>query len=52
MISQVSNGSGGLRQFDSVNYEIYQMILDQKTDARIKEWTRALKTKSFIDIRL
>jgi peptidyl-prolyl cis-trans isomerase SurA len=43
---------GGLRQFDTVNYEIYQMILDQKTDARIKEWTRALKTKSFIDIRL
>jgi len=43
---------GGLRQFDSVNHEIYQMILDQKTDARIKEWTRALKTKSFIDIRL
>ena len=44
--------SGSMRQFDSVNYEIYQMILDQKTDARIKEWTRALKTKSFIDIRL
>jgi peptidyl-prolyl cis-trans isomerase SurA len=43
---------GGLRQFDSVNQEIYQMILDQKTDARIKEWTRALKTKAFIDIRL
>ena len=43
---------GGLRQFDSVSYEIHQMILDQKTDARIKEWTRALKTKSFIDIRL
>ena len=44
--------SGGLRQFDIVNHEIYQMILDQKTDARIKEWTQALKTKSFIDIRL
>jgi peptidyl-prolyl cis-trans isomerase SurA len=44
--------SGGLRQFNSVNQEIHQMILDQKTDARIKEWTRALKTKSFIDIRL
>ena len=44
--------SGGLRQFDTVNHEIHQMILDQKTDARIKEWTRALKTKSFIDIRL
>ncbi len=44
--------SGGLRQFNSVNHEIHQMILDQKTDARIKEWTRALKTKSFIDIRL
>jgi peptidyl-prolyl cis-trans isomerase SurA len=43
---------GGLRQFDAVKYEIHQMILDQKTDARIKEWTRALKVKSFIDIRL
>jgi peptidyl-prolyl cis-trans isomerase SurA len=43
---------GGLRPFESVKYEIYQMILDQKTDVRIKEWTRALKTKAFIDIRL
>lgn len=43
---------GGLRQFETVKYEIYQMIMDQKTDVRIKEWTRALKTKSFIDIRL
>lgn len=43
---------GRLRQFDSVRYEIYQMILDQKTDARMKEWTRALRAKSFIDIRL
>lgn len=43
---------GGLRQFEAVRQEIYQMILDQKTDARIKEWTRALKAKSFIDIRL
>lgn len=44
--------SGGLRQFDSVKYDIHQMILDQKTDARIKEWTKALKNKAFIDIRL
>ena len=44
--------AGGLRQFDSVSDEIYQMLLDQKTDARIKEWTRGLKTKAFIDIRL
>ena len=43
---------GGLRQFDSVKFEIHQMIMDQKTDVRIKEWTRALKTKAFIDIRL
>lgn len=43
---------GGLRPFDSVKNDIYQMILDQKTDARIKEWTRALKAKAFIDIRL
>jgi peptidyl-prolyl cis-trans isomerase SurA len=43
---------GGLRQFDAVKYEIFQTIMDQKTDSRIKEWTRVLKTKSFIDIRL
>jgi peptidyl-prolyl cis-trans isomerase SurA len=44
--------ASGLRQFDSVKHEIHQMILDQKTDARIKEWTRSLKTNAFIDIRL
>jgi peptidyl-prolyl cis-trans isomerase SurA len=44
--------TGGLRQFDTVKYDIHQMILDQKTDARIKEWTKALKNKAFIDIRL
>ncbi len=43
---------GGLKPFASVQYEIYQMILDQKTDARIKEWTKALKNKAFIDVRL
>lgn len=44
--------AGGLRQFDEVKFDIYQTIMDQKTDARIKEWTKALKTKAFIDIRL
>lgn len=43
---------GGLKQFDSVKVDIRQMIIDQKTDARIKEWTRALRAKAFIDIRL
>jgi peptidyl-prolyl cis-trans isomerase SurA len=43
---------GGARPFEAVKYDIYQMILDQKTDSRIKEWTRALKTNAFIDIRL
>lgn len=43
---------GGVKQFDSVKFEIHQMIVDQKTDARIKEWTRALRAKAFIDIRL
>lgn len=43
---------GGLRQFDAVKPEIEQMLLDQKTDVRIKEWTKALKARSFIDIRL
>jgi len=43
---------GGLRDFDVVKYDIYQMILDQKTDVRIKEWTKALKANAFIDIRL
>lgn len=44
--------SEGLRQFDEVKFDIHQMILDQKTDVRIKEWTKALKNKAFIDIRL
>ncbi|MEJ2470632.1 MAG: SurA N-terminal domain-containing protein [Desulfuromonadales bacterium] len=44
--------SGGLRQFNAVKNEIYQMILDQKTDARLKEWVRVLKARAFIDIRL
>lgn len=43
---------GGLRQFEEVRFDIFQVIMDQKTDARIKEWTRALKAKAFIDIRL
>ena len=43
---------GGLRQFDDVKFDIYQTILDQKTDARINEWTKALKAKAYIDIRL
>ena len=43
---------GGLRQFEAVKFEIHQQILDLKTDARIKEWTRALKVKAFIDVRL
>lgn len=43
---------GSLRQFEAVQVEIYQTIMDQKTDARIKEWTQSLKQKAFIDIRL
>lgn len=43
---------GSLIQFDDVKFDIYQTILDQKTDARIKEWTNSLKNKAFIDIRL
>jgi len=44
--------AGGVRDFDRVKADIYQMIMDQKTDARIKEWTKALKANAFIDIRL
>jgi peptidyl-prolyl cis-trans isomerase SurA len=44
--------SGGVRDFEAVKYDIQQMILDQKTDAKIKEWTKALKSRAFIDIRL
>ncbi|MDT8440667.1 MAG: SurA N-terminal domain-containing protein [Desulfuromonadales bacterium] len=44
--------SGGLRPFDSAKGEIHQLISDQKTDAQIKEWTRTLERKAFIDIRL
>jgi peptidyl-prolyl cis-trans isomerase SurA len=41
-----------LRQFDTVKEEIYEKIMDQKIDARVKEWTKNLKARSFIDIRL
>ncbi len=44
--------SGGYRPIDAVKNDIQQMLLDQKTDARIKEWTKALKNRAFIDIRL
>lgn len=44
--------AGGLRPFDSAKGDIYQLISDQKTDAQIKEWTRSLERKAFIDIRL
>jgi len=44
--------AGGLRQFEAVRLEITQILTDQKTDGRIKEWTQGLKQKSFIDIRL
>jgi len=44
--------AGGLRQFDEVKFDIYQTIMEQKTDARLKEWTKSLKAKAFIDIRL
>jgi peptidyl-prolyl cis-trans isomerase SurA len=44
--------ASGLRQFEAVRLEITQLLIDQKTDGRIKEWTQALKQKAFIDIRL
>jgi len=44
--------SSGLRQFEAVRMEITQLLIDQKTDGRIKEWTQALKQKAFIEIRL
>ena len=43
---------GGLRQFDDVKFDIYQTLMDLKTDTRVKEWTKSLKAKAFIDIRL
>jgi peptidyl-prolyl cis-trans isomerase SurA len=44
--------ASGLRQFEAVRPEITQLLIDQKTDGRIKEWTQGLKQKAFIDIRL
>ena len=41
-----------LRQFDTVKADIYEKIMDQKIDIRVKEWTKSLKARSFIDIRL
>jgi peptidyl-prolyl cis-trans isomerase SurA len=44
--------AAGLRQFETVRPEITQVLTDQKTDGRIKEWTQSLKQKAYIDIRL
>lgn len=44
--------ASGLRQFEAVRPEITQVLTDQKTDGRIKEWTQSLKQQAYIDIRL
>lgn len=43
---------GGLRQFETVRPEITQILIEQKTDGRMKSWTQSLKQRAFIDIRL
>lgn len=53
MLLRVDDRSpGGLRQFEAVRAEITQILIDQKTDGRIREWTQGLRQKAFIDIRL
>ncbi|MCK4536554.1 MAG: SurA N-terminal domain-containing protein [Desulfuromonadales bacterium] len=42
----------GLRQYYSVEEEIRQHLIEQKTDVRIKQWTKGLKQRAFIDIRI
>lgn len=43
---------GGLYPYASVEQQIRQHLIEQKTDVRLREWTKALKQKAFIDIRL
>ncbi len=43
---------GGLYPYASVEQQIRQHLIEQKTDVRLREWTKALKQKAFIDIRI
>jgi peptidyl-prolyl cis-trans isomerase SurA len=42
----------GLRQYYSVEEEIRQHLIEQKSDVRSKEWIKGLKQNAFIDIRI
>ena len=42
----------GLQQYYSVEQEIRQHLIEQKTDVRLKEWAKGLKQNAFIDIRI
>jgi peptidyl-prolyl cis-trans isomerase SurA len=42
----------GLQPYYSVEQQIRQHLIEQKTEVRLKEWTKSLKQKAFIDIRI
>lgn len=42
----------GLQQFPTVEEDIRQHLLEQKSEVRSKEWIKGLKQKAFIDIRI
>ncbi len=43
---------GGLQPYSSVEPEIRRHLIEQKTDVRLQQWTKGLKQKAFIDIRI
>lgn len=43
---------GSIRKFDTVKGEIEKTLLDQKREARFKEWVKDLRKAAYIDIRI
>lgn len=53
MIFHMANRTpGSIRKFDEVKIEIRQLLADQDREERFDSWTRDLRKKAYVDIRL
>ena len=44
--------AGGFRKFDEVRREIERLLQEQDRDERFRQWSKQLKEKAYIDIRI
>ena len=44
--------AGEVRQFEEVKKEISKILSDEKSESSLQEWTRQLREKAEIDIRI